>query len=71
MKDSNYNPAQEGIDAAKADAAMKDFMGLVCSDFKSFVMDAIDQGIHQNYTDHFDFLKSCLEVFTEIHNDDQ
>lgn len=44
MKDANYNPAQEGIDAAKADARKKLIAERMIEEFKAFVLDSMSDG---------------------------
>lgn len=43
-----------------------EFMTQLCNEFKSFVEDAVKEGMHKQFEDHFTFMKRCLEVFTEM-----
>lgn len=38
--------------------------------FKDFVLDTMEQGIHDEYEDHFEFLKDCLATYTDMKNDE-
>lgn len=35
--------------------------------FQDFVLDSVEQGIDDDFPDHFSFLKHALEMFTELH----
>ena len=53
------NPAQDGIDAAREDAARELFMEKLCEEFKAFVIDA-------NFDDHMRLLEAAMETFIAI-----
>ncbi len=70
MKNKNYNPAQEGIDAAKNDARRRAFLESICNEFKAFVVDsAADHS--ENYDDHLEFLKDAMETFVDMKSDEE
>jgi hypothetical protein len=51
---------------APLDAMKKVFMARLIDEFKDFVADAIDEGYHDEFDDHFDFLKMCLQTFADL-----
>lgn len=66
----NYNPAEEGIQAAKEDARKREFLKKLCDEFKDFVLDsAADHSEH--YEDHMEFLKDAMETFIDLKNDQE
>ena len=73
MKAAILDRDGNGIDASKRDASKADnrkFMQAYVNDFKSFVMDAIEDGIAYEYDDHNVFLKACLEAFIDINEEE-
>lgn len=52
------------------DAAKKVFMMKLVDEFKDFVSDSIDEGLHEDFEDHLVFLEACLSTFIEIKQDE-
>ena len=38
--------------------------------FQDFVLDSMDDGIHEDFEDHFAFLAACMETFIDMNADD-
>ena len=38
--------------------------------FKDFVLDSMDEGIHEDFEDHYVFLAACLETYATICSSD-
>lgn len=53
------------------DAAKKVFMLKLVDEFKDFVSDSMDEGFHEDFEDHMQFLEACLSTFIEIKNDEE
>ncbi len=50
----------------QSDAAQKKaYMMLLVENFKHFVSDSIDEGMHNHFPDHLEFLEACMETFIE------
>lgn len=64
------NPAQDGIDASREDAARELFMEKLCEEFKGFVIDAMRDGHLDEMDDHLVALKSAMETFVSIKEDE-
>jgi len=66
------NPAQDGIDAAREDAARELFMEKLCEEFKAFVIDAMRDGTVvnlddvNNFDDHMRLLEAAMKTFIAI-----
>lgn len=60
---SQNNPAQEGIDAAKADTQRALIVEKLCEEFKAFAIDSVYDGIMDDESDVRVFLESALQVF--------
>lgn len=48
----------------------KPFISNLMSDFEQFVSDSIDDGYAEQFDDHFDFLRECMVVWTELKNEE-
>jgi cobalamin-dependent methionine synthase I len=60
----NYNPAQEGMDAARKDAKARKFIEEITNEFQEFCLDSA--GMRENHEDHLEFLQACMEVFVQM-----
>ncbi len=68
MSDSNnYNPAQEGIDAVRAEALENAELMAKVDDFKAFLADALLDGHVDTSMSTRDILTMAIETFLEIH----
>ena len=68
QKDIEANPdlytLKEVVEAnQKIVDAKKQFMKALTNEFGEFVQDQMEEGYDEDFEDHFDFLKSCLDVF--------
>jgi hypothetical protein len=52
------------------DAAKKVFLMKLVDEFKDFVADSFDEGLHEDFEDHMEFMQACLTTFIEIKNDE-
>lgn len=52
------------------EAAKKVFTLKLIDEFKDFVSDSMDEGLHENFEDHMTFISACLDTFIEIKNDE-
>lgn len=52
------------------EAAKKVFMMKLVDEFKDFVSDSFDEGLHEDFEDHMEFMSACLETFMELKNDE-
>lgn len=52
------------------DAAKKLFTMKLVDEFKDFVSDSFDEGMHEMFDDHLEFLNACMTTFTEMKNDE-
>jgi hypothetical protein len=59
----NQNPAQD------AQSKEVTFMENQLKDFTDFVIESMGQGHHENFKDHFEFMKASMEVYLENEND--
>ena len=41
------------------------FIMELVDEFKEFVRDSMEQGVHNDYNDHFDFLLAAVNVFQD------
>lgn len=48
------------------DAAKKVFTMKLVDEFKDFVSDSMDEGMHKEFDDHMEFLKAALYTFIEM-----
>lgn len=62
----NVTPADQGIEASRQDASEMEFMTKKMDEFKAHVLEAMRQGIHKDFSDHFDFLEMCMENFIDL-----
>lgn len=46
--------------------AKKQRMADMVDHFKAFVLDAMDDGMHEEFDDHFEFLQRALATFIEL-----
>lgn len=49
----------------QVDAKEKIFMLKLVDSFKAFVSDSIDEGYHNDFPDHLEFMAACLETFID------
>jgi hypothetical protein len=49
----------------KLDAKEKAFMMMLIDNFKAFVSDSMDDGMHNHFPDHLEFLAACMETFID------
>jgi len=47
----------------------KKFIGELIGQFKIFVSDSMEDGIHKDFDDHEDFLRAALETFFDSQDD--
>jgi hypothetical protein len=47
----------------------KEFMSSLMQKFTQFVNDSMDQGVHKDFNDHYDFLAASLETFKDLNED--
>lgn len=60
----NQNPAQE------SQSPEITFMESRLQDFADFVIDSMAEGHHENFDDHFAFMKAALEEYIESEIED-
>ncbi len=51
--------------SAKLTQEQKFMYGLM-DDFRAFVIDSMSEGHHNDFTDHHDFIRACLETFINM-----
>lgn len=66
----SYNPAEEGIQAAKQDHREQAAMSAQIDDFKAFVIDSMQQGIHKDFADSAAFLAASMETWIDLNSED-
>jgi hypothetical protein len=59
-------PGSEKQDMDPITAAKKVSMMRLVDEFKDFVSDMIDDGLHEDFDDHMNFLEACMGTFIEI-----
>lgn len=52
------------------DAAKKVLTMKLVDEFKDFVSDSFDEGLHEDFEDALSFVSACLEIFAEMKNDE-
>lgn len=57
-----------GADIPPLDAAKKVFTLKLVDEFKDFVSDSMDEGMHNDFSDHMSFLAACMNTFIEMKN---
>lgn len=63
------DPASDGIDFQRNHDEQLRSMGNLVDEFKKFVFDAINEGMHHEYENNHEFLKDCLVTFSDIKQD--
>lgn len=55
----------EGMNEAEIKQTISEqvFMGALCDEFRAYLMDAIADGQHMTFADHFHFMRFALATF--------
>lgn len=56
--------------AKQAQSSEISFMEDTLQDFADFVIESMAEGHHENFEDHFEFLKAALETYIEEETED-
>lgn len=52
-------------------ARLKIFAKGLVNEFQDFVSDSIEESLHENFEDHFDFIEACMSIFIEMKRDQE